>query len=202
MTVTKNTIVIWDGIIMATPGAGLFHVTWSGTVFVHESAPDPSKVPEPRRQGGGFDCQSDKTFEVSGIARPVDGIGNGDLFKKYAIEFTDGDGWELVAGDSKVKDIKHVVMTSLQWRGSPNVRDSLCFAQGQDQFGAFISTGYMKPGNRVTLARRYVESSDPKAKWTVHVVRNEIVKAVDKEEEEQDDSFQMPPWKVDVLKAH
>ncbi|KAL7571031.1 hypothetical protein ACA910_003750 [Epithemia clementina (nom. ined.)] len=200
MSVTKETVVVWDGIMTSTPAVGSggnFNVTWEGTVFVNLSAPDPSQVPEPVRRGAVYSCESDKSFSVTGTARPADGEGNGDLFKKYIIEFT-GE-WDLETGKPKVKDSKHNVLASLQWRGSPDKSDSLCFAQGRDEFGPFISTGYMKPGNRVTLARRYMDASDSRAKWTAEDVHKEIMKAIYDEEEE--DVKVMPPWNCDVLKA-
>lgn len=199
MSVTKETVVVWDGIMVANPSmgsSGNFNVTWEGTAFVNLTAPDPASVQEPVRRGTEYSCPSALTFSVRGIARPADGNGNGDLFKKYIIEFNGS--WDLDAS-TKVKDSKHHVMSSLQWRGSPDKSDSLCFAQGQDEFGPFISTGYMKPGNRITLARRYVDPSDSRAKWTAADVHREIMKAIYDEEEE--DVTVMPPWKCDVLKV-
>lgn len=204
MSITKDSVIVWDGIMSATPAVGSsghFTVTWEGTVFVNLAAPDPAQVEEPVRRGAVYSCSSDKSFSVTGVARPADGTGDGDLFKTYIVDFAHGgQGWELETGGKKHKDSKHDVLTSLQWRGSPDKSDSLCYAQGSDEYGHFISTGYMKPGNRITLARRYLDSGDDRAKWTAEQVHQEIMKAIYDNEEE--DVTVMPPWKCDVLKAH
>uniref|UniRef100_A0A6U3C4M6 Uncharacterized protein n=1 Tax=Entomoneis paludosa TaxID=265537 RepID=A0A6U3C4M6_9STRA len=203
MTINKETIVMWDGIVVATPTIGTndgsFDIAWSGVVLVHENAADPKVVGEPPRPGSAADVVSDKKFSVTGLAKPVDGVADGNKFKKYNIEITGGDGWEL--GDGKNhQDKKHVIISSLQWRGSPDGSDQLCYGQGEDEYGPFVSLGYMKPGNRITLARRCaLEASDGRVGWTVQDVEKETLKAIYDEEEE--DITVRPPWKSQVLKV-
>lgn len=201
MSINKETIIVWDGIITATPKIGTnngsFDVAWKGTLFVHENSADPTSVPEPPRPGTAADCPSDQVFQVTGIAKPTDGVADGNRFKKYTIEWNGGEGWEF--GGKKHQDMKHVVIASLQWRGSPDGSDSLCFGKGEDEYGPFVSLGYMKPGNRITLARRCaLDSSDGRVGWSVEDVQKETIKSIYDEEEE--DITVRPPWQSDVLK--
>jgi hypothetical protein len=93
-----------------------------------------------------------------------------------------------------------VIASLQQWRGSPYRGDSLAYAQGEDSFGHFVSIGYMKPGGRITLARRCaLVSDDGRAALSVEDVQRETLKAIYDEEEE--DITAMPPWKCNILKV-
>jgi hypothetical protein len=54
----------------------------------------------------------------------------------------------------------------------------------------------MRPGNRVTLARRYVAEDDPRAKWTLRELRATVLKEV-----YDGDSVVLPPWKCSAMNA-
>mmetsp|Transcript_7127 Transcript_7127/g.14623 ORF Transcript_7127/g.14623 Transcript_7127/m.14623 type:complete len:205 (+) Transcript_7127:217-831(+) len=201
MGVDNQAIVMWDGIMTVTPTAGSngnFDISWTGTVLVHEGVADPSAVGEPPRPGSALHASSDKSFTVTGTAVPCDGVADGNKFKKYLVEITGGEGFELGDG-SKHQDKKHQIITSLQWRGAPDGSESLCYGQGEDEFGLFVSLGYMKPGNRITLARRTaLDSADERTKWTVQDVEKKTLAAIYDEEEE--DITCRPPWKSEILK--
>jgi hypothetical protein len=197
MPISKNSVMVWDGIMEVAPAAdGAFDCTWHGTLFVNEEEPDATKVPEPARNAFKAFCASDQEFRVTGTAKPADGAGDGNKFKPYLISFTAGEGWEY--DGTKQTDAEHNVLTSLQWQGSPDKTKSLVFAHGKDTHGPFISTGWMRPGNRITLARRYLDTEDDRAKWDANMVRDEVTKLVwDAEEEE----CVIPPWQCMTLSA-
>lgn len=202
MGLTNNSIVIWDGIVTASPSIGAtngqFDVVWEGTLLFHENAPDAAAVEDPFRRGSAASVESAATFKITGKAMPADGVADGDRFKKYSMKFTRGPGWALDGAQKKDKEFN--VIASLQWRGSSDGSEQLCYASGEDDFGQFIGLGYMKPGNRITLCRRSgLDASDSRAKWSPEDIQRETLMAIyDKEEE---DITVRPPWKCDILKA-
>ena len=188
MVVNTSSMYVWDGILEANERAGNgFDVTFYGTVTVTDTA-DARKVQAPVRNAFKAFCDSDKEFRVTGTAVPVDGSNDGNRFKPSRLTFTGGEGWEL--DGKKHLDKSFEVVTSIQWKGSPDQRDSLCFASGSDEYGTFIGTGWMRPGNRITLARRYV--SDERAQWGTTKIQQEVIKKIWDDEEEE---CEMPPWK-------
>lgn len=192
--VNYNTFIVWDGIMEATEKAGGgFDVVWYGTLFDKEAA-DSNKVVAPVRNAFKAFCDSDKEFRVTGTAVPADGISDGNKFKPHRLNFTGGEGWEL--DGKKHCDKSFEVVASLQWKGSPDPREALCYASGSDEYGSFIGTGWMRPGNRITLARRYVQ--DQRAAWGTTKVQQEVLKQIYDDEEEE---AEMPPWKCSVLSA-
>jgi hypothetical protein len=194
--VNNESLIVWDGILEAADGdspSGSYNVVWHGTLVVNEKSPDASKVEAPVRNAFKEFCDSDKEFRVTGTAQPVDGVTDGNKFKVYRMNLTEGEGWDL--DGKKHGDTEHEVHTSLQWQGSSDKRKSLVFARGSDEYGSFISSGWMRPGNRITLARRYVDaSSDSRAQWDAETVRKEVLKAIGDKED-----CQIPPWKCSVL---
>lgn len=195
MVVNTMSMYVWDGILEATERAGSgFDVTFYGTVTVNDVA-DAKKVEAPVRNAFKAFCDSDKEFRVTGTAMPADGNHDGNRFKPYRLSFNGGEGWEL--GGKKHLDKSFEIVTSLQWKGSPDQRDSLCFASGSDEYGVFIGTGWMRPGNRITVARRYV--TDERAGWSSTKIQQEVIKKIWDEDEEE---CEMPPWKCSTLSAH
>ena len=196
MVINTRAMYVWDGILEATerPGTTGFDVTFYGTVTESNIA-DAKKVKVPTRNAFKAFCDSDKGFRVMGSAMPLDGNHDGNRFKLYRVSFTGGDGWEMYG--RKHLDKSFDIVTSLQWKGSPDQRESLCFASGGDSFGAFIGTGWMRPGNRITVARRYV--ADERAGWSYNKIQQEVLKKIWDEEEEE---LAMPPWKCSILSAH
>lgn len=192
MVVNTESMYIWDGILEATEKrSNGFDVTFYGTLTIADEA-DARKVKAPVRNAFKAFCDSDKEFRVTGTATPLDGKNDGNRFKPYRLNFNGGEGWEL--DGKKHLDKSFEIITIIQWKGSPDQRDSLCFASGSDEYGSFIATGWMRPGNRITLARRYV--SDERAQWSPNKIQQEVMKKIWDDDEEE---CEMPPWKCSTL---
>ena len=58
--------------------------------------------------------------------------------------------------------------------------------------------GWILQGNRITLARRHVTPSDPRSNWSAQTVREQVLKNIYDEEE---DEIVMPPWQCSTLNA-
>lgn len=195
MSINKDTIFVWDGILeVSNDDNGFFDCVWYGTVTVNENAPEPTQVEAPVRNAFKSLCDSDLQFRVNGKAKPVDGVRDGNRFKSYAIEFTEGDGWDYAG--CKHKDTVHTVLSALQWQGNPDKRLSLCFGCGSGANGSFISTGWMRPGNRITLARRYV--NDERNDLKCESLREKVLEQIYNEDE---DEIVFPPWMCELFKA-
>ena len=200
MGIDKNAVVVWDGIIVLgekEEGKGDFTVTWHGQLEVHENAADSKGVKEIKRNAFQAFCDSDKEFRVVGKATPVDGTEDGNRFKAYKVSFNEGEGWDL--DGKKHKDETNDVLTSLQWQGSPDKRKSLVYGVGKDEYGAFVSAGWMRPGNRITIARRYLGDGDDRAGWSLENVQEETLKVIYDDDEEE--VTVMPPWQCAVFDA-
>ena len=199
MGIDKNTIVVWDGIIVLDEkddGKDIT-VTWHGQLEVHENATESSGVKEISRNAFQAFCDSDKEFRVIGKAKAVDGENDGNKFKPYVISFDSGEGWDL--DGKKHQDGKNDIMTSLQWQGSPDKRKSLVWGVGQDEYGSFVSAGWMRPGNRITIARRYLGEGDDRGSWSLDTVQTETLKVIYDDDEEE--VTVMPPWQCAVFDA-
>lgn len=197
----KNTVFVWDGILEARAANddGGYDMYWHGVVVANDNSADAATVPEPPRNAFKEFVDSDLQFQVSGTAKPVDGNSkDGNKFKPFTASLTGGDGWDF--GGAKNSDSEHeVLLNSLLWKGSPDQRESLVYGRGSsNEHGPFVSVGWMRPGNRVTLARRYVDASDPRASWTSDQLRDAILAQIYNED---DDTIVMPPWKCEALNA-
>ena len=53
-------------------------------------------------------------------------------------------------------------------------------------------------GNRITLARRHLSPSDPRACWNTHTIREQVIKNIYNDYE---DDVVMPPWHCASLNA-
>ena len=116
---------------------------WHGTV-TDQTAMDASTVPAPHRNAFKEFCDSDKQFRVTGTAQPLDGIKDDDIFKPHRMTMVDGEGWDM--DGHKHRDADHELLVErLQWQGSPDQRDSLVYGKGRDEYGPFISVGWMRP---------------------------------------------------------
>lgn len=195
MTLSQDTLFVWDGILeVGGDSSGSFDCVWCGTVTVNENAPDATRVEAPVRNAFKALCDSDLQFRVAGQAKPADGVGDSNRFKAYTIDFKGGDGWDYAG--SKHMDTVHTILTALQWQGNPDKRLSLCFGCGSDAHGNFISTGWMRPGNRITLARRYV--NDDRKELDCQSLRDKILMQI---YDEDADEIMLPPWMCDLFKA-
>jgi len=197
--VKKNTLIVWDGIMAATDTSeiGTYDIAWHGTVFANAHSVDASSVKAPARGAFSEFCESPMQFRVRGVARSADGSRDEIKFKPFRMNLKDGEGWDL--NGRKLTDTEHeLFVENLRWRGSPDQKDSLVFARGKDRFGSFVSVGWMRPGNRVTMARRYVDASDDRANWSIQKLRAEVLEQIYDEEEEE---AMIPPWTCDVFNA-
>ena len=192
-----SALCVWDGIVEAESAenkTSKIPVVWKGTWVLNEDAPDASKVKEPPRNAFLRDCDSDKHFSVSGTAQLASGTDASNLFQPFQASFTKGEGYDL--NGAKHTDEEHeVLFEKLRWSGG-EARKNLVYACGRNEYGNFISVGWMRPGNRLTLARRYLEESDPRAKWGVEMVKDRVLKEIYSEE---DDLIVIPPWQCEVF---
>jgi hypothetical protein len=65
-------------------------------------------------------------------------------------------------------------------------------------FVFFISFYHQRPGCRLTLARRHVNDSDPRAQWDLETLRTKVLEAI---YDEANDEIVMPPWQCDIFNA-
>ena len=141
-------LFVFDGILEVTEAGD---ATWHGTL-TDQTAMDARRVPAPHRNAFKEFCDSDKQFRVTGIASSQDGMKDGNPFKPHTIRFNGGEGWDL--NGYKHRDMSHeLLLERLQWQGSPDQRDSLVFAKGNDEFGPFIGVGWMRPVSSLLVDR-------------------------------------------------
>ncbi|KAL7545231.1 hypothetical protein ACHAWF_008582 [Thalassiosira exigua] len=192
------------------------HVKWEGT-WVGCDCADATKVATPRR--GAFDefVSSEHKFEVRGTGAKggdgddrekeggaTGGAGDGAL-SPYRVDMTGGSGYDLGEGDDKKrhKDARHDVYfltPTLRWTG--NLKEqagNMVFAVGENEFGNFVSVGWLRVGNRVTLARRYVDEGDVRAKWDVDDLRKAVFDQIATEGENGQRKMKIPPWQCAAM---
>lgn len=226
----KETLFVWDGILKEKDGDdddhdGGINLKWEGT-WVGCDFADATKVETPKR--GAFDenVSSDNKFEVTGAVIPGtkdedakeetkddekkpsagSNIG-GDAKSLYRVSMTGGLGWDMGENDEKKKhkDTAHDVYFSiLRWTG--NLRDqvqNIVFAIGENEFGNFISVGWLRVGNRVSLARRYLNESDERSKWDIEDLRKAVFGEIAAIVEEEDGRVEVriPPWQCAAMNA-
>mmetsp|Transcript_9807 Transcript_9807/g.17189 ORF Transcript_9807/g.17189 Transcript_9807/m.17189 type:complete len:253 (-) Transcript_9807:123-881(-) len=190
---------------------------WQGTWVGCESA-DATKVPTPKRGAFNEFVTSENTFEVEGIATKrttVDGekketnakkVG-GDISSLYRVAMTGGSGYELDEGSDKKKhkDDRHDIYffsPTLRWMG--NLRDqveNMVLAIGENEYGKFISTGWLRVGNRVTLARRYLDDDDERAKWDIEDLREAVFGQIATMADDGHVNIIIPPWQCGAMHA-
>ncbi|KAL7464771.1 hypothetical protein ACHAXS_005106 [Conticribra weissflogii] len=224
-----NTIYVWDGILSpveADPSSngdddGAESKTvlkWEGT-WVGCDAVDATKVETPKRGAFNEFVTSDNKFEVTGTATKGDAkeidvkdaddkIFGGDVASLYRVAMTEGPGWDMGDGEEKKKhtDIAHdMYFSSLRWTG--NLRDqvnNIVFAIGHNEFGHFVSVGWLRVGNRVTLARRYLDESDGRTKWDIDDLRKAVFDQIATVDNEDDGRviLRIPPWQCAAMHAN
>jgi hypothetical protein len=111
----------------------------------------------------------------------------------------DGEGWDSFLGDKrkKEKDTVHdVFLANLKWSGNVMFQtNNLVFAKGKNDLGRFISVGWMRPGNRVTLGRRYLRDEDARATWDMDQLIKVVLGGILLDEED----IRIPPWQCPAL---
>lgn len=190
----RDTLFIWDGILVADEqtknedDAAATPVKWEGT-WVGVENKQAAKVEAPKR--GAFDelVSSENHFHISGFAsEEKDGS-----IKASCVE---GSGWDMGEGEDKKKhvDTRHdLYMESLKWTGAVGGDQSanLIFAEGENEFGKFVGVGWVRPGNRLTVARRYLGEKDERTLNTVRKIVWEEVCSGEK--------TRIPPWQCSVM---
>lgn len=215
----KETLFIWDGILSFVENdesdekeaaAAGDKIKWEGT-WVGADSVDATKVETPKR--GAFDefVTSDNKFEVTGVAAKgeadkakgvddAEAIG-GEVSTLYKANLIDGPGYDLEK--EKHKDTVHeVYFSTLRWKG--NLRDqveNIVFAVGENEFGKFISVGWLRVGNRVTMARRYIDEDDERCNWDIGDLRKTVFDQISTHSEDGDLSIIIPPWKCAAMHA-
>lgn len=170
---------------------------WNGTWVACDKCPDAKKADIPKR-GFGENVPSDNLFEVEGTARPVDS--DDDAGQPHVASVVEGEGYDMEGDDgktSKHKDDKHeIYLPNLKWTGDlRDQRINLVFAMGNNEFGSFISVGWMRPGNRLTLGRRYLDEKDSRIKWGVEEFRAAVLEEIVLE----GNKVVTPPWQCAAL---
>jgi hypothetical protein len=196
-------------------GAIGLRVRWRGTWIGFDVA-DAVKVPTPKR--GAFDeyVSSDHSFEVegdvSGMATKTDDEdsrgGGGDASTiRHRVDMTGGNGYELGEGTEKEthRDDSHDVYffsPTLRWTGKlRNQLTNLVLAVGENEFGHFLSVGWLRVGNRVTLARRYVDVDDERSGWDVEELRREVLDQIATTAADGHVKIAIPPWQCMAMHA-
>lgn len=214
---TKNwreTLFVWDGILSFVEdddndAAAGDKIKWEGTWVGVDSA-DAHKVDTPKRGAFNRDVSSDNTFEVIGRAvkgeeedKPEqDGAGvlGRNASALYKANMIDGAGYDLE--EKKHQDAVHnVYLSTLRWNG--NLRDqveNIVFAIGENEFGNYISVGWLRVGNRVTMARRYIDEDDERKEWDIDDLRKAVFDEIASTSEDGI-SVVIPPWQCDALNA-
>ena len=115
--------------------------------------------------------------------------------------------YELGEGKDKKNhsdDVHDVYLSLLRWTG--NLRDqaeNLIFALGSNEFGHFISVGFLRVGNRISLARRYLEDGDLRCKWDVDALKSAVLEEIASAGQDgQVVALRMPPWQCAAMHAY
>lgn len=217
---TKNwreTLFVWDGILSIIEKqkgddekeekSNAIDVKWKGTWVGCDSA-DSRKVETPKRGAFNEFVSSETCFEVTGSApeKKDEDANNGNGTVAYCVAMIGGPGYDLGEGDEKKKhtdDVNDVYFSILRWTGNlRNQAENIVFALGENEFGRFISVGWLRVGNRVTLARRYVDESDERSKWDVDDLRKTVLKQITTTGEHGTTRVRIPPWKCAAMHAN
>ncbi|KAL3782505.1 hypothetical protein HJC23_013434 [Cyclotella cryptica] len=220
-----QTLFVWDGILSLVEKDGGRaeedvatgdgdEIKWEGTWVGFDSV-DATKVDAPKR--GPFDefVSSEHKFDVNGWAIKGDKedieaeedneVIGGKVSLLYQAKMINGPGYDLRMGEGVTKhnDTVHdVYFSTLRWKG--NLRDqveNVVFALGENEFGNFISVGWMRVGNRVTMARRYIDKDDDRRKWDIDDLRKAVFDQITSISKDGHMSIIIPPWQCAAMHA-
>jgi hypothetical protein len=192
-------------------------VRWNGTWIGSDSA-DATKVPTPKR--GAFDeyVSSEHFFNVEGVSimgkstEDTDGkdgpqnIGVATSFL-HRVAMIGGTGYDLGEGSEKKKhkDDRHDMYffsPSLRWTGKLlDQVENMVLSLGENEFGRFISVGWLRVGNRVTLARRYLDDTDERSKWDLDDLRSAVFDQIATIADDGHVQLVIPPWQCSAMHA-
>jgi hypothetical protein len=200
----RNTLFIWDGILKIEEKTNGVSMNWKGKWIGCADCADAKLADLPKR-GFGEHIPSDMSFDVEGMAKPLTRRYNhnndGTYDGPHKVTLVRGEGYDIKNAGStiKAKDIIHdVYLENLQWTGKDQM-DNLAFSLGKSQHGTFISVGWMRPGCRLTLGRRYLDDKDSRCNWNVEDLKRAVLDEIYNEE---DDEVSMPPWQCAALHSH
>mmetsp|Transcript_18364 Transcript_18364/g.44344 ORF Transcript_18364/g.44344 Transcript_18364/m.44344 type:complete len:309 (-) Transcript_18364:361-1287(-) len=208
-------------------GNGGVPISWDGTWVAEEKAADAMDAPAPKRNAFAEFVDSDVKFTVDGLATPYVATNSGaedDAEKNdeaaaaaakssipppFVVKLVSGAGWEMEDVDAVDKttktrhqdDAHDVLVKSLRWSGNMyDQTENLVVARGTNKFGPFISAGWMRPGNRWTVARRYLPEDDPRADWTLHQLLERIAdQTVTTNEDTGQKKVRIPCWQCPAM---
>lgn len=205
---------------------------WEGLWVPVTDVPDATKAEAPKRNAFKKDIDAECTFVVAGtaMATSLAAVAAADKGDKkeckdvddeegdeegddhfFVAKLTEGAGWDMKDDDAdassnmkKYQDETHdVLIKTLKWSGNQkDQREYLIVAKGKNEFGPFISVGWMKPGCRWTLARRYLsdDNEDPRVSWSLIDLHEAVVRESIVIEEGSDERIlKIPPWQADVM---
>mmetsp|Transcript_14443 Transcript_14443/g.23546 ORF Transcript_14443/g.23546 Transcript_14443/m.23546 type:complete len:221 (-) Transcript_14443:223-885(-) len=200
----RDTLFVWDGILSSDEeetkegeedeGSINIRLKWEGTWVGCESV-DAAAVETPKRGAFERDVTSAYSFATSGTASNKDPATN-----FYHVSMSGS--YELGEGEDKKKhtdDVHDMYLSLLRWTG--NLRgqaDNLVVALGSNEFGKFISVGYLRVGNRITLARRYLDDGDLRCKWNVDALKSAVLEEIASAGKA---GMTIPPWQCAAMHA-
>lgn len=153
---------------------------------------------------GEDDSKVNSKGESDGVKEKgaTDNNNDDDVF--YVAKLTEGEGWEMEEGGEKSRyhDTTHDVwVKSLKWSGNQkDETESLVVAKGTNDFGPFVSVGWIRPGCRWTVARRYLSEKDPRKKMPLReFYQNVVAESISVTEESGVKSLLVPPWQIAAM---
>lgn len=200
----RDTLYVWDGILEVTNPSSEGKeslLKWEGFWVGLEDCADAKKAEAPKRIGSASDVDSANHFLVKGKATPfIDEREENSTANPHKGSLVDGDGWDMGEGSDKKKyldESHYVLLSNLRWMGNMrDQRDNFVFAKGSNDFGNFVSAGWMRPGSRVTLARRYLGEKDARAKWSLQDLQKAVIEGI---YDKKSGKVHIPPWQCDAM---
>jgi hypothetical protein len=205
----RDTLYVWDGIMKIEETSKGVNLKWNGKWLGCDDCAD-AKIADIPKRGFDKDIPSDMEFEVEGIAEPLsqDDADNDDrddetAFKPHKVTLLGGEGWDMKDENEAVikhKDSQHdLYLPSLKWTGNLKKQEStLAFAIGKNDFASFLSVGWIRPGCRLTLGRRYLDDKDARCEWSVEELKNAVLKEIIHSEGKKE-KVTIPPWQCAAL---
>mmetsp|Transcript_1583 Transcript_1583/g.1509 ORF Transcript_1583/g.1509 Transcript_1583/m.1509 type:complete len:225 (-) Transcript_1583:414-1088(-) len=200
----RETLYVWDGIMLVgVPDdkvKGEQSFDWRGTWVACADCSDAKMADIPKR-GFGENVPSNMTFDVQGSIKTKNKDSKDGCAQIASV--ANGEGYDLEGEDQKKrkhKDETHdILLPNLKWTGNlKDQRVNIVYAIGSNEFGFFISVGWMRPGNRLTLGRRYIHDDDLRSKWSLDELQKAVLIEI---ASEKDNMIKVitPPWKCDTL---
>jgi len=133
---------VWQGRWTTSEDKNSF--TWTGSWVGVEDCPDARRAPTPN--SAAF-AESDMRFEVKGSSSSSS---SDDKSGFWTVSLTQGAGWDLGEGSEKKRhdDHKHVLYMEFLPDGPSEKGSSIVVATGENEFGSFISAGYVQADYR------------------------------------------------------